>query len=145
MDPTPYAGPLAVSIATIFVYYCFIIRILFTKQRLSAEYKERDENFDRYFGKDREMLAADRTQLNMLEHLTPFLALLWLNAVFVSTTWATVVGAIYVASRVAYPFVMGGHLGRGVRGSILISTLPGYLVIAAFAGALIVTLVSSGL
>ncbi|MFT6233578.1 MAG: hypothetical protein ACJAZO_004099, partial [Myxococcota bacterium] len=53
----------------------FQIRGLRTKSRLVAGYQSRGEKFDRYFGQDREMLASDRTQLNMLEHMPVFLAL----------------------------------------------------------------------
>ncbi len=131
-----YTGPLIVTLTYLVVYYGFIIRVAFVKYALAARYREQGEKFDRYFTPDREMLAADRAQLNMLEQMPPFLVLLWLTAVFVSPLFATVCGAVYILSRVAYPLVMGGQLGRGVRHSILLSTLPGYLVMLAFLGAL---------
>ena len=137
-DLTLYRGPVLVTIAYIFLYYAFIVVfVLRTKIRLKNEYHARGESFDRYFGGDREMLAADRIQLNMLEHMAPFLVLMWLNAVFVNVSFATAVGALYVASRLVYPLTMGSKLGSGVPNLILLSTVPGYGVIAAYAAALI--------
>ena len=136
MPAAPYAGPLVVTLAYVALYYAFQVNLLRVKLRLAAEYAARGEKFDRYFGHDREMLAADRFQLNMLEHMGPFLVLLWLNAVFVSPWSATVAGAVYVVARALYPFAMGDRVGRGVRAAIFLSTGPGYLVIAWFACAL---------
>jgi len=141
VSAAPYAGPILVSVAYVALYYAFQIHVARTKFRLAAAYAARGEKFDRYFGDDREMLAADRIQLNMLEHMPPFLVLMWLNAVFVGAFGATVAGGVYLAARAAYPLVMGGRLGRGLRPAILLSTLPGYLVIAWFVGALVRALV----
>jgi hypothetical protein len=84
------------------------------------------------------MLASDRAQLNMLEHMPVFLVLLWLNAAFVGPLGATVAGGIYVVARGAYPILMGARLGRGIRASLLAATVPGYFVIMYFAIRLVV-------
>lgn len=139
MPSHTYAGPILLTVAYIGLYYGSIVHVARTKFRLGAAYQARGEKFDRYDGKDREMLAADRQQLNTLEHMPPFLVLLWLNAVLVGTTWATAVGAAYLASRLLYPFVMGPKLGRSVRAPILLATVPGYLVMLAFCVALVRT------
>lgn len=136
-DVTEYTGPLIVTLAYVGLYYGFMVNILRVKKTLGKAYADRGEKFDRYFGQDREMLAADRLQLNTLEHMPPFLALLWLNAVFVSSFAATAAGAAYVVARIYYPFVLGKRLGRGVRSSIMLSTGVGYAVIAFYCGALI--------
>ncbi len=136
MELQTYTGPIAVTLAYILVYYAFMIWQLRVKARLPAEYKARGETFDRYFTQDREMLAADRTLLNTLEHMPPFLALLWLDAVFVSPLFATVLGAVYVVARAIYPLAMGKSLGHRVGASIYVSTGPGYLVLIVLAGAL---------
>ncbi|MEM6929497.1 MAG: MAPEG family protein, partial [Myxococcota bacterium] len=81
-------------------------------------------------------------QLNTLEHMPPFLALLWLHAAFVSPGSATVAGGVYLASRVAHPLVMGSRLGRGVKLAILYATVPGYLVLAYLLGGLVTVLVA---
>lgn len=141
-DATAYAGPLTVTVVYVLLYYAYMIHVARTKTRLARAYADRGEKFDRYFSQDRAMLAADRVQLNMLEQMPPFLILLWLNAVFVDITWATVVGGIYVASRALYPVMVGGRMGRGVRPSILVATGPGYLVVLAFAGALVWAMLS---
>lgn len=134
MDPSDYAGPLAVTLAYIGLYYAFVIWVGVVKARRAKAWRERGEKFDRYYSEDREMLAADRLQLNTLEQMPPFLVLLWLEAVFGSTTLATIAGSVYVAARALYPVVMGSRMGRGVKASILASTVPGYLVILFFLG-----------
>lgn len=136
-------GPVVVTLLYVAIYYGFQLNVLRVKTSLEREYSARGEKFDRYFGQDRTLLAADRIQLNMLEHMGPFLVLLWANAVFVSPWSATVVGAVYLASRVLYPFAMGSRMGRSPRAIILAATVPGYGVIAWYAGALVWALVSA--
>lgn len=125
-----YVGPLVVTVAYVVVYYAMIVNQLLVRTRLRREYRARGESFDRYFGADREMLAADRWAGNMLEHMPPFLVLLWLNAIFVGPRDATWAGAAYVSSRLIYPFVMGRRLGKGIPSRILFATVLGYLVLA---------------
>jgi hypothetical protein len=55
-----FAGPLLVTVAYVCVYYAMIGNQLRVKTRLRRAYRARGETFDRYFGNDREMLAADR-------------------------------------------------------------------------------------
>jgi hypothetical protein len=69
--------------------------------------------------------------------MPPFLLLLWLNAVLVSPTSATVAGGLYVAARAYYPLVLGRKLGRGIRAQVLLSTLVGYTVIGWYCLALL--------
>jgi hypothetical protein len=139
-DAQVFAGPLVVTVAYVAVYYAMQVNQLVVKTRLRREYKARGERFDRYFNTDRAMLAADRYAGNMLDHMPPFLALLWLDAVFVGPRGATVAGGAYVACRVAYPWLMGRELGRSVPARILFATLVGYTVIAYFCVALIMKL-----
>ena len=94
-DIEGFAGPVVITVAYVGLYYAFQIYIMNTKTRLRMAYTAREERFDRYFGQDREMLAADRIMLNMLEHMPPFLALLWLNAVFVGQLSTTIAGGVY--------------------------------------------------
>ena len=124
-----YRGPILVSVCYVILYYLFISNILFTKNRLKKEYKAKKLKFDRYFGQDREMLAADRIQLNMLEHMPPFLILLWLCAFVVSPLEATIYGGIYTASRAFYPFIVGKSMGMLIPMSILFVTGIGYLML----------------
>jgi uncharacterized membrane protein YecN with MAPEG domain len=127
-----YRGPLLVTVAYVVLYYVMITNQLRVRLRLRRAYRDRGETFDRYFGADREMLAADRYVGNMLEHMPAFLALLWLNAMFVDPRSAAIAGAVYLGSRIVYPFLMGGRLGRGVPTRILFATVAGYLVIGYF-------------
>ena len=141
-DAGPFAGPLVVTLLYVTLYYGTIFRISRTKPRLMREYRERGEKFDRYFSQDREMLAADRAQLNLLEHMPIFVCLLWLHAVFVSPTTATWGGAVYVAARVVHPFLIGSRLGREVRQSILLATIPGYLALAFLMVGIVIVVVT---
>ena len=136
-DITAQSGPLIVTLVYIGFYYALTAYGLQVKISLMKEYKARGETFDRYFGQDRRMLAADRMQLNMLEHMPPFLMLLWLNALFIGPEGATMAGGIYVITRAIYPFLMGKTLGRGIPLRIFASTFTGYAVLIYFAGALI--------
>ena len=138
MSPRPYVGPLLVTATYVVVYYLLIANQLRVRTRLKRDYQARGEKFDRYFNTDREMLAADRYVGNMLEHMPPFLALLWLNAIFVGARSATLGGAVYVGCRVVYPFLMGKRLGRGVPTRILLATVVGYTVLAYFVVRLVV-------
>ncbi len=87
------------------------------------------------------MLAADRAQLDTLEHVPPFLALLWLHAAFVGPGSATAAGAVYLATRIAHPILVGARLGRGVKLGILYATVPGYVVLAYLLVGLVYALV----
>jgi hypothetical protein len=128
-----YSGPIIVTLAYLGVYYGFQAWQLMVKTRLRKEYAARGEKFDRYFNTDREMLAADRYVLNTLEHMPPFLVLLWLAAFFVNPVVATTGGALYVATRVVYPFLMGRTLGGAVSERVMYATFTGYFVLTYFA------------
>jgi len=125
-------GPAWVTLAYIGLYYVFITHGLRVKLRLKREYEERGEKFDRYFGQDREMLASDRIQLNMLEQMPPFLVLLWLHAFIVSSGEAAILGGVYTATRAVYPFMLRGRLGRNVPLRLLSVTFTGYAILAVF-------------
>lgn len=129
-------GPVLVTVVYFAVYYALHLRVLRTKRLLKAEYRARGEEFDRYFSQDRRMLAADRSLLNMLEHMPPFVCLLWLNAAFVGSFGATVAGSVYVVTRSAYPFLLGARMGTQLPGRLLVATYAGYGVLLYLAAAL---------
>jgi hypothetical protein len=129
IDPTVFAGPVWVTLATLTVYYLFIVNIARVRTRLAREYAARGERFDRYFGQDRQILAADRIQLNMLEQMPVFLSLLWLHAFLVSAGEATILGTIWVISRALYPLVLGQRMGRDIPLRILWVTFTGYAML----------------
>lgn len=131
-------GPVLVTVAYFAVYYALHLHVVRTKLRLRSEYRDRGEEFDRYFSRDRRMLAADRCVLNMLEHMPPFLGLLWLHAVFVSPLGATVAGSAYVAARATYPFLLGPSVGTQLPSRLLVATYGGYGVLLYLAAALCV-------
>lgn len=132
MDVALFRGPIAVTLAYVVLYYLFQGHQARVKFRLAREYRDRGEKFDRYFNQDREMLAADRVVLNTVEHMGPFLSLLWMMAVFVDPFRATLGGSLYVLARAAYPFVLGARVGRSIPARILGSTMVGYLVLLWF-------------
>ncbi len=125
------AGPAWVTLALFIVYYAFMTNVLRVKIKLGREHRIQGESFDRYASQDPRLLAADRTQLNLLEHMPVFLVLLWMHAFIVSAGEATILGSIYVGTRALYPFVLGRTLGRDIPQRILWVTFTGYLVLIA--------------
>ena len=132
LQAAAFAGPAWVTLIYFGIYYGFILNILRVRTRLRREYRAKGEQFDRYFAPNRQMLAADRTQLNMLEQMPVFLTLMWLHAFMVNTIEATILGAIYTVSRALYPVFLRGRMGNDVPQRILIITFTGYFVLSAF-------------
>ena len=132
-------GPVLVTVDYFLMYYAMLFGLQSrTKYRLKAQYKARGEKFDRYHGRDEEMLAADRAVANTHEQQGPFIAGLWLYAIFVDPQRATTLGTIYVVFRAAYPFLLRGSDGRLSKLNpklVLVATLPNYLIIFYFLGA----------
>jgi hypothetical protein len=136
-----HKGPLLVTLVYVLIYYSFQMYQLAVKNRLSKEYKARGEKFDRYFGNDRQMLAVDRYVLNTLEHMPPFLTLLWLTAIYVNDTQAVIPGTLYLLTRAVYPFLVGKEMGRNVAGRVMYATFLGYGVLTYWAVLLVKGLV----
>jgi hypothetical protein len=126
MDWNSFAGPIWVSIATIALYYCFLIRLMRVKIRLFRAHRAAGTRFDRYGSDDPTLRAADRTQLNMLEHMPPFFVALWLHAWVVSPGSAALIGGVWVGARAAYPLVLGGGLKEDIPRRLFIFTFIGY-------------------
>lgn len=130
LDAPTYVGPLCVTAAYFCLWYALLLGLQRgTKYALLREYAERGEAFDRYFGQDRRMLAADRAVANTHEQMVPFLTTMWLHAVFVSTWTATVLGAMYVGFRIAYPFLLGREVGGTQSKRVALATFPAYAII----------------
>ena len=123
---TTYTNVIWVSLALVLVYYAIMTYGLVVKLRLVKRCKAAGERFDRYGGHYPELLAADRMQLNTLEHMPPFLLLLWLNALVVGPETATLWGGLYVLLRALYPFFLGIRLRRGFRSRVFLITFPSY-------------------
>ena len=102
--------------------------------RTAAQCRAAGERYDRYASRHPEMLAADRVQLNMLEHMPPFLVLLWLQSLLVSPQSAAVLGGIYLLLRASYPVFLGSTLKRDIPRRLLLNTFAGYAVLTIFAG-----------
>lgn len=117
------------------LYYSFMIPILLVRIRLAKDAKAKGVRFDRYRSEDRGLLARERTFLNTLEQMPPFLIALWIHACFVEPNSAAIAGAVYVVARALYPFLLGKAMPADVPIRIFFSTFVGYGVIAYLIGA----------
>ncbi|EDM78915.1 hypothetical protein PPSIR1_03563 [Plesiocystis pacifica SIR-1] len=132
MPPSPesFAAPVSVTVAYLLYWYYLLLGLQRgTKYRLQREYGARGEPFDRYFGGDREMLAADRAVINTQEQMVPFLVALWLCAVFAHPWLAGGLGLGYLALRVNYPRLLGPKIGGLQPKRVYVVTVPCYLII----------------
>lgn len=130
MDAATQTGPILVTAAYFCLWYALLLGLQRgTKYALQREYAARGEVFDRYFGQDGRMLAADRAVINTHEQMGPFLAALWMHALFVSPGSATLLGGIYVALRAAYPFLLGRNLSKSQSKRVFIVTGPSYGIV----------------
>ncbi|MCA9572479.1 MAG: MAPEG family protein, partial [Myxococcales bacterium] len=130
--------PLTVTGAYFGLWYYLLLGLQrSTKYRLRDEYAARGEVFDRYFGQDGQMLAADRAVVNTQEQMVPFLSALWLHAVFVSTRQATWLGAAYVLLRCAYPLLLGRELSKTQSKRVFWATGPAYAIVAYLLGSVL--------
>ena len=128
-----HAPVIGVTLVYISLYYAFMANILRVKLRVIKQCKEADEPFSRYTNQYPELLAADRVQLNMLEHMPPFLVLLWLQSLIVSPTSAAALGFVYVLLRATYPLFLGRTLHNNFPLRLLFNTLSAYGVLLIFA------------
>jgi hypothetical protein len=134
-DPAQLHGPLAVTIVYFLLWYAFLFILQArTKYRLKARYASEGKVFDRYFGQDPEMLAVDRSVGNLHEQMGPFLASLWLFAIFVSPRYATWLGAAYVALRAIYPLLLGKRLTNINTKRVAFVTFPCYAIVFTMLG-----------
>jgi hypothetical protein len=135
VDAATYSGPILVTAAYFGLWYFLLLGLQRgTKYALRDEYAARGEEFDRYFGQDGRMLAVDRAVINTHEQMGPFLTSLWLHAVFVSPTTATVLGGAYVVLRTIYPFLLGKSLSKTQSKRVFAATGPAYLIVFSLLG-----------
>jgi hypothetical protein len=78
----------------------------------------------KYFSKNILALTTDRTVLNMLELMVPFLVGLWMHAIIISSNAAGNYGFAYLVCRAVYPFAY--RLGIPW---LFMSTIPNYICI----------------
>lgn len=132
-----FAPVIWVTLIYIGVYYVFLVNVLRVKIATVKACKSQGVRFDRYTSLDPALRAADRVQLNTLEHMPTFLVLLWLHALVVDPSPAAFLGWIYVVLRGLYPFFLGQRLGENIRRRVLINTFSGYLILTVMAGSVI--------
>lgn len=123
-------GPVLVTIIYFLMWYYLLFKIqVGTKFRLIKEYQNEGKVFDRYFSRDKQMLTADRVVINTLEQMVPFIAALWLHAIFVSPIGASWCGGVYIALRLLYPKLLADKIINAQSNKIKFVTLPCYLII----------------
>ena len=130
---TQYGGVVAVTLAYIGVYYALMVNGLKVKLKLAKQCKTEGKPFLRYSNEYPELLASDRHQLNMLEHMPPFLVLLWMQAAVVSVESAVMLGWAYVVIRATYPLFVGSRLRSAIKPRVFINTFTGYGILTVFA------------
>lgn len=130
-----YRGPAAVTVLYFVLYYAFMILQLQTRGSAAERTEASGRSFDRFSTRDPEAIMGERTFLNTLEQMGPFLAALWTCSALVSCTLATWLGAIAVVSRLFFPIFWS--MGKGGNWNILVeaSTQPYYLCIMGMFGA----------
>lgn len=145
IDASIYQGPVVVTAAYLgFWYYLLLGLQRGTKYRLRDEYAARGEAFDRYHGQDRQMLAADRVVANTQEQMVPFLTSLWLHALLVSPTRATLLGAAYIVLRALYPLLLGRSLSGTQSKRVFFVTGPAYGIIVYLLGSAVWAVLVAG-
>jgi hypothetical protein len=138
IEVVAFKGPILVTAGYLLLWYFLLVGIQRrTKYRLQKEYAARGEVFDRYFGQDEQMLAADRVVINTQEQMVPFLSSLWLHAVFVSSYYASLIGLLYVALRAIYPLLMGKRLSKINPKRVHLVTVPCYIMVFYLFGAVV--------
>ena len=130
---TQYQQVIWVTLAYVGVYYALMLNGLRVKLKLAKQCKASGKPFLRYSNEYPELLASDRHQLNMLEHMPPFLVLLWLQAFVVSVSSATILGWAYVLIRITYPLFVGNRLRSSIKPRVFINTFTGYGILTVFA------------
>ena len=130
---TEYRDVVWVTLAYLGIYYALMVNGLRVKVKLAKQCKAEGTPFLRYSNQYPELLASDRHQLNMLEHMPPFLVLLWLQALIVSVGSAALLGWAYVVVRATYPFFVGSRLRSGIKSRVFINTFTGYGILTVFA------------
>lgn len=143
MDAHAYTGPIVTAAYFGLWYYLLLGLQRGTKYALIAEYEARGEVFDRYFGQDGRMLAVDRAVANMHEQMGPFLASMWLHALFVSAPHAAGLGGVYVVLRGVYPFLLGKSLSKTQSKRVFFVTGPCYAIVFYLLGSTVYTALSS--
>lgn len=135
VDLAALRGPVFVTALYFGLWYYLLLSLQRgTKYALQAEYAARGEVFDRYFGQDPRMLAADRAVANTHEQMVPFLLSMWLHAVFVSASHAAALGGAYVVLRALYPTLLGRSVSKTQSKRVFFVTGPCYGIILYLLG-----------
>ena len=121
--------PIFATTGAVLVYYWFLSRQSRLKYKLVKEYEQQGKIFDRYQGGDGRMLSVDRVAGNTQEQLIPFLASLWLHAIFVDPDTAGKLGFLWIGLRIAYRFIMPQNLKYRQPKTVAFVTFPQYFII----------------
>jgi len=126
-----------VTIGYLASYYLTIIPIVVAKMKAfptalaktrqnhpDKNVTQRDVEWDRALRSDPLMVAAERTQLNMLEQMPPFLVCFWLYSVFIDPSHGASLAILYTVLRYMYFFLWPKYH--------YLITLPNYFIIAYY-------------
>lgn len=144
-DLATFRGPVVVTALYFGLWYYLLLSLQRgTKYALLAEYAARGEVFDRYFNQDGRMLAADRAVANTHEQMVPFLLSMWLHAVFVSVSHATILGVVYVVLRALYPLLLGPTVAKTQSKRVFFVTGPCYGIVFYLLGRSVHAVLATG-
>jgi uncharacterized membrane protein YecN with MAPEG domain len=90
----PLALPALTTLVALLLYFVIVVNVgrARMKCKIAAPAVTGDPDFER----------AYRVQANTMEQLIAFLPALWLFALYVSPSWASVLGTVWVAGRALY-------------------------------------------
>ena len=133
-------GPALVTCAYFVVYYAFIFLQL--KTRSAAAERARAAGISIAKGKtfatdvsdDAGARMGERTLLNTLEQMGPFLCALWMCAAFVSAEVATILGGAAVCFRALFPVLWSTGDGGTFSWMVALSTQPYYVCVLGMFG-----------
>jgi glutathione S-transferase len=125
----PYSWPALATIAALLVYLATFI--------LASRMRHRHKVVAPSTDGPEEFKRALRIQANTLEQLVPFLASLWLFAIYVSPLWAALLGAVWVAGRILYIVSYFRDPAKRGPGFVTAAAACITLLVGAFIGVLV--------
>jgi glutathione S-transferase len=120
--------PSLVTLIALLLYLAVCINVgrARTRYGIKAPATTGDPGFERAF----------RVQMNMLEHLPLFLAVLWLFALFVDPAWGSAIGAAWIVGRALYAEAYGRDVAKRGPGFLIAMTAEIVLLVGALVAVL---------
>ena len=120
--------PSLVTALALLLYLILTVNVARTRGRLGIEppATSGDPAFERIY----------RVQQNTLEQLAVFVPALWLYALFVSPTWASAIGGVWLLGRILYAWGYYTAAKRRIPGMVITMLANLALVVGALIGIL---------